>query len=51
MATIEYSDLAFGESLGAGGSGNVYKGRWKSRNMTVAIKVSSKGIPTEEVSV
>ena len=49
MATIEYSDLAFGESLGAGGSATVYKGRWKSRNMTVAIKISSQGIATKEV--
>ena len=49
MATIEYSDLAFGESLGAGGSATVYKGRWKSKKMTVAIKISSQGIPTKEV--
>lgn len=49
MATIEYSDLAFGEQLGEGGFATVYMGRWKSRDMTVAIKISSQGIPTKEV--
>lgn len=49
MATIEYSDLAFGEQLGEGGFATVYMGRWKSRDMTVAIKSSSQGIPTKEV--
>ena len=49
MATIEYSDLVFGEQLGEGGFATVYMGRWKSRDMPVAIKSSSQGIPTKEV--
>ena len=50
MVSIEYCDLEFGKSLGAGGSAMVYQGRWKSRNMAVAIKTSAQGIPNSEVS-
>jgi len=32
-----------------GGSATVYKGRWKSRDMTVAVKTSVQGIPDSEV--
>jgi hypothetical protein len=35
---IPFSDLTFGEQLGQGGSGQVFKGTWK--NTTVALKVS-----------
>jgi len=34
-----------------GGSATVYKGRWKSRDMTVAVKTSVQGIPDSEVWV
>ena len=47
---IEYGDLEFGkEPVGTGGSATVYKGRWKSRDMTVAVKTSVQGIPDSEV--
>jgi len=47
---IEYDDLQFGkEPVGTGGSASVYKGRWKSRDMTVAVKTSVQGIPDSEV--
>jgi len=47
---IEYGDLEFGkEPVGMGGSATVYKGRWKSRDMTVAVKTSVQGIPDSEV--
>ena len=35
---VKYSDLEFGEKVGLGGFGSVSKGRWKSREMVVAIK-------------
>lgn len=41
MATIEYSDLVFEEQLGRGAA-TVFKGKWKSREMTVAIKSSAQ---------
>ena len=46
---IEYGDLEFKERVGMGGSATVYKGRWKSRDMTVAVKTSAQGIPGSEV--
>jgi len=47
---IEYDDLQFGkEPVGTGGSASVYKGRWKSMDMIVAIKTSVQGIPDSEV--
>jgi len=47
---IEYGDLQFGkEPVGRGGSASVYKGRWKSLDMIVAIKTSVQGIPDSEV--
>ena len=36
---IEYSDLEFMEKVGSGGFGTVSKGRWISKNKTVAIKM------------
>ena len=51
VSTIELSDLEFGkQQVGVGGSGAVYKGRWKSRNRTVAIKTLTQGVPEKEVS-
>ena len=35
---ISFSDLEFGDELGEGASGVVYRGHWKSRDMDVAIK-------------
>ena len=35
---ISFSDLEFGEQLGEGAFGVVYRGHWKSRDMDVAIK-------------
>ena len=47
---IEYGDLEFGtERVGVGGSATVYKGRWKSMDMIVAVKTSVQGIPQSEV--
>jgi len=47
---IVLDDLEFGtEPLGMGGSATVYKGRWKSRDMTVAVKTSVQGIADSEV--
>lgn len=49
--SISLSDLEFGkEKLGSGGSGTVYKGRWKSKNMTVAIKLLAQEASANEVS-
>ena len=39
LADIEYSDLEFKETVGSGGFGTVFKGRWISQNKTVAIKM------------
>ena len=35
---IKFSDLEFTELVGRGGFGEVWKGKWKSRERTVAIK-------------
>ena len=35
---IELSDLVFGDFLGEGASGAVFRGRWSSRNLDVALK-------------
>lgn len=35
---IKFSDLEFIELVGSGGFGEVWKGKWKSRERTVAIK-------------
>ena len=49
VLTIKLGDLEFGKQLPVvGGSGAVYKGRWKSR--TVAIKTLTQGVPEKEVS-
>jgi len=51
ISAIELSDLEFGkQQVAHGGSGAVYKGRWKSRNKTVAIKTLTQGVPEKEVS-
>ena len=46
---IEMNELIFGKTLGEGGFGVVRKGKWKSRNVDVAIKQVLKGFE-EEVS-
>ena len=38
LREINFSDLEFGDQLGEGAFGVVYRGRWKSRHMDVAIK-------------
>lgn len=35
---IAFSDLEFFEKLGGGATATVYRGRWKSKNMIVAVK-------------
>lgn len=49
MATIEYSDLEIKERVGAGGFATVCKGKWKSKNMTVALKTFPAVVSTTEV--
>ena len=39
---IDISDLEFGEKVGMGGTGIVYKGQWKSRQINVAIKATGE---------
>ena len=46
----KYDDLEFMECVGAGGTGHVWRGRWKSRNMTVAIK-KVMDLPEDGVSL
>ena len=48
---ISYSDIKFGDELGRGATGAVYKGDWLSRNIQVAIKRVVGKINREEVSV
>ena len=45
-----FSDLEFGEKVGSGGFGTVFKGRWKSKGLEVAIKRLQTHIRKEEVS-
>lgn len=47
---IEMNELIFGKTLGEGGFGVVKKGKWKSRNVDVAIKQVLTGLE-EEVSL
>ena len=49
MPEISFSDLDFGEQLGEGASGVVYRGHWKSRDMNVAIKRVPGNINKTEV--
>ena len=46
---IEPSDLEFGGQVGSGGCAKVYKGRWKSQGLVVAIKTVSSDFREEEV--
>ena len=39
LGSIEYSDLEFGESVGIGAFGTVFKGQRVSKKKTVAIKM------------
>ena len=47
---IAYSQLRFGDSLGTGGQGAVFEGKWKARGLAVAIKRVLGKIRHEEVS-
>ena len=48
---INYTDLDFVEMVGSGGFGEVWKGKWKSNERTVAIKKIKPGTLEErEVS-
>ena len=47
IVDIEYSDLEIKEKVGCGGSATVSKGRWISKNMTVAIKISMELVEKE----
>ena len=38
LPKIKYSDLMLVETVGSGGFGEVFKGQWKSKHKTVAIK-------------
>lgn len=38
LSKIELADLEFMDTMGAGGFGQVWKGRWKPKNKIVAIK-------------
>ena len=50
LGEIDSSDLDFGDQLAVGQGTAVYKGRWISRNLTVAIKQVGGRIREEEVS-
>ena len=47
---IPYSELQFGDIVGVGGQGAVFKGNWKTRSLSVAIKRVLGKIRHEEVS-
>ena len=49
LPEISFSDLEFGDQVGEGAFGIVYKGHWKSRDMGVAIKRVPGRINNEEV--
>jgi len=38
-SSLEFTDLEFIERVGRGRSGQVWRGKWKPKNITVAIKV------------
>ena len=38
LSKIEFDDLEFMDTVGSGGFGQVWKGRWSSENKIVAIK-------------
>ena len=46
---ISFTDLVFGDQVGEGAFGVVYKGHWKSRDINVAIKRVPGRINKEEV--
>jgi len=50
ITSPEFADLEFFDRVGRGGYGQVWKGLWKSRNMTVAIKKVTD-LPEAEVSL
>ena len=51
VVKISFSDLNFGEKVGSGGFGTVFKGHWKSKGLDVAIKRLQTQIRKEEVSL
>ena len=50
MSGIAYSELDFGDSLGIGRQGTVFKGQWKTKGLAVAIKRVLGNITEQEVS-
>ena len=50
VTRIEPDDLEFGEKVGRGAFAEVFKGRWISRNMVVAIKKFTTQVDNREVS-
>ena len=50
LPKIKYSDLELVERVGSGGFGEVFKGQWKSKDKTVAIKKFKFGEMEREVS-
>ena len=50
LPKINYSDLELVETVGSGGFGEVFKGRWRSKDKTVAIKKFKFGEMEREVS-
>jgi len=46
-SSLEFTDLEFIERVGRGRSGQVWRGKWKPKNITVAIKVMD--LPDREV--
>ena len=51
LTEIDYDDLEFGKTLGAGGFGAVYKGKWKSKDMVIAIKQVKGSLDPREVHI
>jgi len=46
---VKYSDLECGEKLGESELGTTYKGLWKQKHMTVAIKAVTCNLDPGEV--
>ena len=47
---IPFSDLEFDDQIGSGSYGTVYKGKWMSKGLQVAIKCMVGRIRKEEVN-
>jgi len=49
LFAVKYSDLECGEKLGESELGTTYKGVWKQKHMTVAIKAVACNLDPGEV--